>query len=238
MAAWACYNKGYDVTIISDTKSKPLVSGMTYLHKPCDIPGSISRVLQEAVLQENVPLDICAMSYSFKVYGCVNIPNSINKLSKPISQKLIWDMSYAVDYLWQIFQDKITIFTIDVNDIFSLSEKYDLVYCTIPRNIYDDSCKYSTSYLFYSKVKTNDNLVFYDISPSSPVYRFGVIYNQYFIESNSKISSTQISMDKVISCDKLHLKFPDNVVLVGRYGEWDKSVLVSDVYEKVLEDGR
>jgi hypothetical protein len=228
--AWACeQEKDVDFHILSKSVLKPRVGGFQYLHGPCDLPVR-KAILEENVLQNNISLQLCADLYSIKVYGRPGIKNSIDKIDEIHH---IWDLSQAVDYLWEKYKDKIEYGVIVTKEDFNKIPA-DIIFNTIPLNVFiSDGCSYTTAYVTTFPVKSHLNKVYYDILPESSTYRFGVIFGNLFIES-TKHTDNSIHVQKVIS--NLYIpEFPARVINVGRYAEWNKDVLVSDVYYRVRQ---
>ena len=230
-AAWACEQEGWqDFQIFTKVNLPPITSGFQYLHDPCDM--ELQKVsLVEKCIQADVPADMRAKLYSNKVYGRPGITNSLNKLTN--TPKDIWDISQASNFLWGKYQSRIEPYNLD--DFSKLNTlKADIIFWTIPLNLYSQQCDFVTSYVYSIPVKSPVNEVFYDISTNIPTYRFGVVFNQFFAESTQLSFTAAIPVKKVITFEgKLELKFPKNVVRIGRYGEWNKDVLAHDVYYKV-----
>jgi len=230
-AAWACNNEGIkNIEIYSDTLYKPFVGGFQYLHDPCDL-DLLSAQLQEKIIQKEFSLKHCSEMYSQKVYGRPDIKNSIDKIS--FTENTIWNLSQAVYILWDKFGSLVKERKINTIDDFK-KIKADLIFSTIPISFFaPEACSSRSAFVTSFHIDSEENQVFYDVNPDKPAYRFGVIFKQFFIES-TKPSEDSKEVKKVETLDKeLIPKFPRNVIRVGRYAEWDKKVLVSDVYYKV-----
>ena len=237
MAAWACEKSGMwiDGIIYSNSLIKPIVSGFQYLHEECELPLSHSSVLYESIVSNNYPFDICADLYSHKVYGKFGIHNSISKLEKSNSEKRIWNLQEANDFLWLKYKDNIKERNfVEFEDLQQLGLEFDLVISTIPMDVFFPQCESVDAYVMVKRTEEKSNKVFYDISPENSIYRYGHVFGDFFIESKDKIFENSRKVKKVIpstyACD-----IPENMLITGRYGEWNKSVLANDVFDKVKE---
>jgi hypothetical protein len=228
--AWACeQEKDVEFKLLSKSVQKPKVVGFQYLHGSCDLSVRKS-ILEEKTIQNNIAPQICSDLYSLKVYGKPGIKNSIDKINEIHP---IWDLSQAVDYLWEKYKDKIEYSVIATKENFNKIPA-DIIFNTIPLNVFEfHDCSCTTAYVTTFPVKSNLNQVYYDVLPESSTYRFGIIFGNLFIES-TKYTDYSIHVQKVISNQYIP-EFPARVINVGRYAEWNKDVLVSDVYYRVRQ---
>jgi hypothetical protein len=238
-AAWACEQSGVNrnfIEIFSNDVKKPKAFGFQYLHDPCGIELG-SHVLNEEILQKHVPIDACSSLYSLKLYGSMNVYNSVTKLSSHSATSVIWNMNEAIDFLWNRYFHRINDMTIhDANELIELSKKYDLVFSTIPLDkLYHNlSFQYRQSYVIVLSTSNSKNSVFYNVSPESHIYRSGTIFGEFFIESNVRLTYCESSIEvKKVITKTSGINLPNNVHLIGRYGSWDKSVMAHDVYDTV-----
>jgi hypothetical protein len=60
------------------------------------------------------------------------------------------------------------------------------------------------------------------------------MFNSFFAESTTEVLPGMIAVKKVVNgLEGTSSIIPSNVLLIGRYGEWSKSVMAHNVYEKV-----
>jgi hypothetical protein len=211
--------------------------GFQYLHDPCDLE-LISSSLSEEIIQKYFSIDICSQLYSLKVYGIDSIKNSISKMIAYKKKSIIWNLRDAVDFLWGKYQFMIKERRFNSFDELSLlGSKYKIVLSSIPINFLDKTITDSEkSFVTTFHVKNSTNKVFYDIDPNSIVYRFGSMFNSFFIESIKPLNfGISTSVLKIKSLGSYKISPNDNVVLIGRYGAWNKNILVDDVYREVKD---
>jgi len=202
-------------------------------------------VLSEEVIQKYLPLSICKKLYSLKIYGVDNIDNSVGKLVQNIQKRVIWNLNEAIDILWAKYKSKIKLREINcLSDLRAISDSFKIVFSSIPLDVFfhlsdnSESLEAKTAYvtLFKSEVNLSQK-VYYDVDPSSIVYRMGNMFGTFFIESTEPLSfGSPILIKKVepsnISYGDL---FPDNITLIGRYGSWNKEVLAHHAYYEAIK---
>jgi hypothetical protein len=238
-AAKACEDAGVkDISIWSKYADMPRVFGFQYLHDNCGMPIQ-SQILREDILQSNIPIDVCEKLYSIKVYGNDSTKNSISKLLS--HNKQIYNLADAVDILWNKYGSIVQ--HVDINSMSDLAffQAYDKVFSSIPATQFvgileiTTNLHYRTAYVYTCPTASIANTVFFDVDPSNPVYRYGTLFNNFFMEANKPIIPNMAAVRKVEGAD-LAMQFPDYVIPIGRYGEWNKEVLAHNVYYKVLEE--
>lgn len=237
---WACESRGIstDSIDIISLPYKPTARGFQYLHKPCEL-NLRPYLLEEDIVPNYFPKTVSSSLYSFKVYGRPDIPNSIDRSSSFPVISSVYNMNEAISILWDKYEHRIKSREIrGLNDLSRYSKEYDKVFSTIP--IYNYISHYNLesviSYISTFNVDSCENFVKYDLNVDSSIIRFGSIFSEFFIESIKplNIGNTFHKVDKVIKCNK-EVDIPNNVILLGRYGSWDKTEMAHTVYEKVLE---
>lgn len=237
-AAKACEDAGVqDFSIWSDYATMPKVAGFQYLHDNCGL-SLHSEYLHEIVVQSNIPRDVCEKLYSIKVYNNEYTKNSISKLA---DNRMIYNLEQAVQILWKKYSTIVQHFhATDERDL-GMFQSYDKVFSSIPPTQFDgyhrisSDFHFKTAYVYTCTTKSLDNNVFFDVDPSNSVYRYGTLFGNFFMEANKLIMPKMATVRKVED-KEYDLKFPDNVIPIGRYGEWNKEVLAHNVYYKVLEE--
>ena len=235
MAAWACEEMGIDYAIFDAKPKKPSVFGFMFLHKPCGIPLKASK-LRQLIVPNDISISQASYLYSKKVYDSEFVESSLSSVIKN-SVLDIYDMSKAINFLWARCKDKVEqkVFA-DIGGAVDFSKSFDLTFFTLPLNKLDSSGTYyyTDSFVLTGKVGYGDNFVFYDLRENNPLaYRWGYLFDHIFIESRLKLSGSR-KVKKVVFSENLP-EVPGNFILCGRYGAWDKKVLVHNVYEKVRE---
>ncbi len=238
LAAWVCLEFGKDFDIFSSDMNKPKISGFVYLHNNCNIPFIRNASMWQIFLPYHISDSILEKMYSNKVYRDKNTLSSILQQKNQKWLVNIWNMQDVVDVIWEAVKSKIKLRIIhniaEINDIAD-SNNYKCVISTIPLNKIDDSqeYEYTTSYIQTYPSDYNINFCIYDAAQNIDWYRMGSIFGSGFKEYAGKVDDAK-PLIKVITAKKLP-KVSDNVLLTGRYGKWDKSVLIDKVYGDVKE---
>jgi len=232
-AAWACHEKGIDYVVYTNRVEKPKVRGFMYLHHHCGLPVR-SALLTQVVVPEGVDPEKASKFYSNLVYKNPETPNSLKyAYNEPIVT--IWNMTQAVNHIWELIRSRVKLRTIrDLDEVISITGKEaEIGFSTIPLPKLDREGLYYfvDSYVTVAlKPEAKENIVYYNGGlVGESAYRWGVINGQRFSESREKPG---VTVHKVVFANYMpHV--PDNVMLVGRYGAWDKSQMAHIVYEKV-----
>lgn len=237
IASWACEKAGLEkVDLFSDAINKPGALGLNYLHRPCGIDGVRQGLLSQTIVQRDIPIDVCSKLYSLKLYGDANVSNSVGKMPVYSTEKTIWNMEDAIDFLWNKYHQRILVSRIkDLDDLCARSYSYDIVFSSIPLDkLCIGSFESTESFVAVFPTNSSNNEVFFDVNVESSICRYGTIWNRFFVESTKKLFVESHKMTKVIGYNG-KIDLPKNVFLVGRYGSWDKEVLAHNVYESVLD---
>jgi len=172
--------------------------------------------------------------YNMKVYG---IPDLSSELGHFQDEEQIWSMKEARDVLWPMVQDNIHMHNFrSLDQIKKLKDMYMYVFSTIPLN------KLGVGGLQYTLADvalfagTEKSFCVYNTDSHIQWYRSGSVFGHGFMESlhQEGIPVGVHSVIKVIGKDAV-LVLPRNVMLCGRYGAWDRTVRVDDVYYQVKE---
>ena len=230
----ACHHLGFDdVTVYSLTKSPPKVRGFQYLHEPCGL--RLNYYSMTELVESPFPVEISSVMYSLKVYQKTDVKNSVhhfstNEFGFQAYQHHIYNLDEALALLWPKFEGKIHYESITPEILKDLTSRFDYVFSSIEP--FTEYKQYVTSYVADFPVKIPYNAVYYIVDLSNPIYRCGSIFGRFFVESTTKMYSNSMPVIKVISPPDVQSLAP-NLIPIGRYGEWNKEVLISDVYHKV-----
>ena len=234
MAAWACHRRNVRFEIFADRSLFPKSYGFAFLHSNCDMPLKVCQ-LKQMIVPPEVEITEASKFYSLLVYGTEKLENSLTAAALH-PDLTIWNIDEAAAFLFSQFAKQIQIKKLEnLDGVIKFSESYDLIFSTIPLDVLDKQGNYSYVQSFLTVQPSNDvrNIVFYNggISLADGVYRWGTLFGTYFEEGKKK---TDISVKKVITAENLP-SVPENVILCGRYGSWNKRVLLHDVYSLALE---
>lgn len=235
MVAWACEQSSVGYAVYTDKVVKPKVAGFMYLHDACGMPLQQYELTQR-IVPEGVDISDAAKFYSMRIYGTEMIGNSLPSIAENPVVK-IWNMTEAVDHIWEHIEGKVKRKTFrDLDHILDFSEDYDLVFSTVPLDKMDKRCGvyfYNECYVETKlESKCTRNWVEYNGGDEHlRPHRWGCLFGHSFSESNSKPGKIM----KKVAFGKNYPDVPENVILCGRYGAWDKTILVDDVYRMVRE---
>jgi len=234
-AAWACHESGVDYVVYTDKVVKPTVQGFVYLHQPCGMPLRSEQLIQHVVPLVGDP-DKASEFYSNKVYGSASVPNSL-KYAFDNPEVQIWNMHAAIEHIWGIIGDRVKLRVIkDLDEVLKITTREaNIGFSTIPLPAIDkDGIYYSVD--AYVTVSPDPsamyNAVYYNGGvEDEPAYRWGVINGQRFTESRVKPGKVV----RKVTFARYMPRVPNRLMLVGRYGAWDKTHLAHVVYDKVMK---
>jgi len=249
MAAWAVINAGHCPRIFDKHPRPPNPqTGFFYLHEPCDLPLR-SKTAQVLVTGAS-PMDDLVALYRKKVYGdVIGPPVSISDyLSK--DEINVFDGGQALNLLWDIVGP----FVHD-GGAFSWDELCGMecwadaqrIISTIPLNQFILSLQSQTVWIKASEAPVDESYVLYNVNPYVGWYRASALFGHFNLEYAHCPNPNWVPgfdkhylVNKVISLtgerrEQLKRNTPENVLLTGRYGKWDKSTMLHDVYRDVLE---
>jgi len=233
--ALACAHSGVDFTIYTDKIVKPTVQGFVYLHDSCGMPLRSEQLSQHVVPLVGDP-DKASEFYSNKVYGSASVPNSL-KYAFDNPEVQIWNMHAAIEHIWGIIGDRVKLRVIkDLDEVLKITTREaNIGFSTIPLPAIDkDGIYYSVD--AYVTVSPDPsamyNAVYYNGGvEDEPAYRWGVINGQRFTESRVKPGKVV----RKVTFARYMPRVPNRLMLVGRYGAWDKTHLAHVVYDKVMK---
>jgi hypothetical protein len=235
MAAWACIQSGQDFEILTNTYQKPFAKGFQYLHERCDLP-LINYGLTKIYVPKNLLPEDFSRVYSEKIYSVSDI-SRVNKTYFDSSIDDCYNLSDALTYIWDLVYPNVTECKITCfNDIINLNSKYEFVFSTVPLDQFFE-CKYSTTYVATRQNDTKsemNNFVIFNANKFDNIVRYGNLFGTIFSETLTSTSRYSLPVKKVVGSVELPSGLPENIIFTGRYGSWNKQVLVTDVYKEVL----
>lgn len=229
LAAHTAESKGAEVTIFSQPSKSP-IHGAQFIHEP--IPG----------LTHDTPDDYVRFikhgtraGYAEKVYGKSDAPCSWDHFEDGFVPA--WQTEKVYDVLWERFAGSIVPLRVDPGDIPIWLDDYDRVFSTIPKpqlcirgheftwkNVWiADYCS-----LPYD---VRNNVILYNGDPLDHWYRASRLFGHDATESTDPMSGAVPGMKPLSNnCDC----WPE-LVNVGRFGKWEKGILVHHAYGQVTE---
>jgi hypothetical protein len=237
LAAHACRGTGAAVRVYA-IKQPSVISGAQFLHE--EIPdlgcGEAQGIFIEKIGTKE--------GYATKVYGHPDAPCSFDLLET--GEHDAWPMLGIYTKLWEMYVDLVRDVRLYPADIKPLMRDYDLVISTVPRPLL---CNYPGSHTFPGQA------VFFDAKAEMASYDEGsfICYNGdsnhdwYRTSSIFGTDSTEYSTampgswpsDKPLAQGMKPLSSNCNchkgMLCVGRFGKWQKGVLVHHAYQEVVD---
>ena len=239
LSAYAAEMLGGNVTIVSH-KQRSKIPGAVFLHER--IPG-ISPSLPDATI--TFVKRGTKRGYAKKVYGNEDADCSWDLF--PEGRRPAWSMFALYDKLWRRFERRIRHETISHEVIESvLMTRFDRVISTIPAPFlcYNDSHKFPSQKIHILNKSVDDSInngMVYNGDPRYPWYRTSRLFGSEATEATKPFPPGFLAELGVTSktgykplktdCDC----YMGEVVRVGRFGRWEKGVLVHHAYKQTVE---
>lgn len=245
VAGWAALRAGYDVTYYSNTAEKSKLMGCQYLHAPIPLPPSY-KIPQRRV---EYKLNGTAEEYRAKVYG-----EGYHGVVSPedfIGEHDAWDIRATYDALWDMITQRknVTLHRVKVtNNWLALNtgplSEYAHVISTIPATALCQSPVMHPSqegHLFTSQtIKAVgsklpidfEDIISCDGTPNVPWYRMAFVFGYRTVEwprGAQPVPTDAVAVRKPLSTD---CDCHPEIIRLGRYGAWQKGVLVHEVYNQ------
>lgn len=231
MAAHACARAGVDFTIISN-KARSKIGGAQYLHKA--IPGATFTQPDGVV---NFYRQGHPQVYASKVYGDPCAPTSWDSFDPGAHD--IWNMQRAYETLWAVYHTEIHNQVItEESQVRSLLDRYDMILSTIPRIILCQSGHHTfTKQDVWIDVdpgsQIDEDSIIYNGQRNVPWYRASNIFGVSSVEygENPGPSEAVVRVQKPLVSDCDCWVGTDQFVPLGRYGMWQKGILIHDAFD-------
>lgn len=229
------------IEIGSDQLEKSKISGAQYLSGP--VIGATGQAHSRVRFYKLGTRE----GYAQKVYGNPEAPCSWDRYEHEEAYPM-YDLNGAYDRVWEMYKAKL--FQLHINpDIMAsfLDTDADLIITSIPKLAL---CS-SNQHQFVEQVITvvdglphevdgasmkDPNWILYDGNPESPWYRVSKLYGKFSTEFSGDRRDTLGRGRKITKPMWTNCTCWDDprVLSVGRYGRWDKDVLIHDAYTEVL----
>lgn len=246
LAAHAAQQHGHDIKIITPQREKSVISGAQYLHSA--IPGITTEHPDGHLTYTHVG---DRGSYAEKIYGHHDAPCSWETYPDRVPVPA-WSLRDAYGALWRCYRHAMHVGSVDPYTLFDVASQHDLVFSTAPRKLIQGGVASHES-VWIKEHPSNfrwldDNTVHYNGNSAVMFYRASNIFGHTSMEwpdrtfKNTMATSTQMGdirlIHKPLSFKPQGARPPDNVHFMGRYGQWQKGVLVDHVFaqaNKILE---
>lgn len=247
MAAHAVYDSGYTAEIYDkDPDQSRRNSGVFVLHDNCNLGLDPIEIRQFIIGAVGISEEHISEIYTSKVYGDTNLPKKVSVLSALKNPSIIgYDANIAVQRLWDLYSSRVVKAHIDKgllnsflsNDLYVISTipAYQLLDINVTEFTYKRVCvkvseapKGEAPFILYN---INRHMNWYRCSAISGVFTKEYNHGEIIISPNN--SSSIRDVKKVVGNGFTHPN--KRVLLTGRYGAWNKSILTHNVYYQVLE---
>lgn len=230
LSAHAAMLRGYHPEVFS-IKRPSLMPGAIYCHE--QIPQLLpvkSDVINYAKLGSKE-------GYARKVYGSYNAPTSWDKFRE--GGHTGWSMKELYEQLWDKFERQIFDVQLHQGIIEQILMRYDIVVNTVPLPAI---CCKPGEHVFHSKSiwvrrehrdvceQLGDPCIIYNGDPHFAYYRTSLIFGGGSTEFAHEVHNAEHGrkpLDNDCDC------WPE-MVRAGRYGRWERGVLVNDAFRQVL----
>lgn len=229
-----------DIDIIAREKSQSIIGGAQYLHQP--------------IFEDQEPfgtLDVVQLGnsegYAYKVYGDSSVPTSWSDHHQTVTA---WNLNDTYNRLWNQWYSRISTEEVDAESVRELagSHQYEKVISTIPA---DALCgnpvhTFPTAQMLLIPCAPPlpiPDVIIYSGRLSDPWHRISNIFGHHWAEytperageaflgdpHSNKLCSVKPMGTDCDCCASL------GVLRVGRFGTWDRKVLLHDVPAQVRE---
>lgn len=237
LSAYACDQLGHQVLIYSK-KVKSRIPGAVFLHEP--IPRLTAPTPDGWV---NFIKHGNRYAYAQKVYGNQDADCSWDLF--PEGERPAWSMFDLYDWLWYRYNARIVEDTLDAERVRYIQHMADLVISTIPVMSICENPKhrfYSQDIFILNKAvdRSLKNTIVYNGSPMDTWYRSSSIFGHEATESVATFDPELVKqlgakVSKGFKPIKTNCNCHPNVARVGRFGRWEKGILVHHAYKQTIQ---
>lgn len=238
VAAKALLDMNYDFNIFDKCESNVSQQvGLHYLHNDLGLELEPHK-LQNLIVRDSKQADSDARTYSRKIWGNDSVLD--NSLRDLLAYTTVYDFREAFELLNIVFKPSVIKLDISPGHIAVLKTKYDLIISTIPLPILYPYvlCESETMWAINNMpdIKIDDFTVIYNLKSNDSWYRTSMVFGQPFTEYIKQVPGAfPIKKIKTANVNIYQTMFSDHVLLVGRFGCWDRHKLVHHIYNDVKE---
>lgn len=233
LAAKAVEDSGAEAVLYDKNQGVSTVLGLHYLHKDCGIEDLEKVILYNLVLHDENDEAPPYVQYSNKT--AVPIDNSVKDLPLKVEA---FNMQDAYMRLTERFQHQIVKRDVDRAFVDDLLLDGNKVISSIPLPILVKNGDYKSKIVFAHEGKPHalglasirHNIVVYNTDRKYPWYRYSRVNGYEWTET---LLNGQFKIKKVMGCNVK--SFNKNLLLVGRYGKWQRGVLAHEAYYDTKE---
>lgn len=234
LAAHAASQAGWDFRIFSIKEPSPM-DGAQYLHEPID--GLTGATPDATISYAKVGT---AEGYAAKVYGDPLAPTSWAKFRQ--GDHPAWALHAAYDRLRDLYWSEVVDRSIEKGDISKIANGWNFVFNSLPAPALcsNRDHRFTSQRVHFADVSFNsiDNFIVYNGRLQTDWYRtsslFGHTSTEWSDHRPHPAGSAMREGVKPISTDCNCHAAHENLIRIGRFGEWRKAVLVNDAYRKVM----
>lgn len=236
LSAYAAESRGHNVVIISK-KEKSKIPGAVFLHEPIPTltapePEGVVKFIKHGTKQ----------GYAKKVYGSRYAECSWDLF--PEGERPAWSMFNLYNKLWSRYETRIRNKMVDYLSVRAYLSVSDVVISTIPVSwiCMDNAHSFNNQGIFIlnKAIDKSENIIVYNGDEQDSWYRTSNIFGSESTESTERFSNDivrQLGAEVSIGykpintdCDCL-----PQVHRVGRFGRWEKGILVHHAYKQTVE---
>jgi hypothetical protein len=234
MIAHACDQHGIDFRIYGPGKPS-FISGAQYLHR--DVGVRFDGLRPEPVRYVHLGDE---ETYEWKIYE--KLPEGLSTSWKkfPAGDVEAWPLIGIYQYLWGKFYEKISMIEVTLEQVMELGDR-TITFNTAPLPALMPDAEYETEdvAILNGVSKANPFEIVYNGTMQDAWYRSSNLWGYQSIEFPAWVYyKDRMDKDPNVRLIQKPLKtdaFIPNVHLSGRYGRWEKGVLVDESYFQAIE---
>lgn len=229
IAAQAADAAGATVSIASK-RTKSVMPGAQFIHEP--IPGLVGEQGARTITFEKIGT---REGYAAKVYGSPDAPCSWDEF--PEGEVVAYPIGAIYDRLWEKWSPEVVNEVVDAEWLryeISSEVEWDLIVSSIPapaichsRHVFRHQDIYITDHAWRG---VGEDTIVYNGDTADHWYRSSKLFGHEYTESTIRTPTAVHGMKPLSNnCDCWQGK----VLRIGRFGKWEKGVLVHHAYEEV-----
>jgi hypothetical protein len=233
MIAHACDQHGVNFRLYGPG-TPSFISGAQYLHS--DVGVRYDGLRPETVRYRRIGTEA---GYEAKIYGKLpeNMQTSWSKFKEEVEA---WPLIGIYQFLFSKFYDKISRIEVTLEQVLELGER-TLTFNTapLPALMPDATYEVERVAILNGHSTAPPMTIVYNGDPEEPWYRMSNLWSSQSIEYPHDFATDAfLTEDPNVTVVKKPLRtdaFIPNVILSGRYGRWEKGVLVDESYYQAIE---
>lgn len=230
LAAHAVYLAGHQPVVVSDGLKKSFITGAQFLHQP--IPEVTGQEPDDQIYFKKYGKK---KVYAWKVYGRKDAPCSWDNFEEGYVP--VWSMEAMYDKLWEEYHGVMVDEKVDPDSAAEWEVHHPLVISTIPLPaLCSRGHTFETRKIWIVEEASRavrHNTIIYNGSYADPWYRSSSIFGH----DSTEYATEQAHMPANVgrkplkhNCDCM-----PGIVRAGRFGSWEKGVLVHDAFRVAMD---